>query len=118
MMQASGLRTSAGLAGALGVSPQAISNYRKRGAVPAYLIMKFSEKFEVSLDWLVRGKGFPAGGARPVPRLEVQEYLSGCLPLSPEELVYVGMMLVVFRRGNRLSAGAVKSAVEETYSRL
>lgn len=113
MMEASGLKTSLRLAEALGISPQAISNYRKRGVIPASLLIKFSEKFGVSLDWLVRGKGFPCGGLRPGSH---QECRSGCASVSPEELVYIGKMLALFRREDRVFAIAVKSAVEAFYT--
>ncbi len=115
MMQASGLKTGSSLAEALGVSPQAISNYRKRGAMPASLIIRFSEKFEVSLDWLVKGKGFPCGGARTDPYREAPDR-SICATASPEELVCIGRMLALFRREDRLFAIAVKSAIDVFYA--
>ncbi|MBW7957107.1 MAG: helix-turn-helix domain-containing protein [Deltaproteobacteria bacterium] len=114
MMQASGLKTGSSLAEALGVSPQAISNYRKRGAIPSSLVLKFSEKFEVSLDWLVKGNG----GPRVDPYRAAPDRHSVCAEASPEELVCIGKMLTIFRRENQVFAIAVKSAIEVFYAHI
>lgn len=43
------------LAGDLGISPQAVSNARTKGEVPADMILNFAEKHELSVDWLIYG---------------------------------------------------------------
>ena len=41
----------------LGVSPQAVSNARKKGKVPSDLILHFAEKSGATVEWLLTGKG-------------------------------------------------------------
>lgn len=43
------------LAKILGITPQAISNYKKKGELPSSLILKFAKKFDCSIDFLVKG---------------------------------------------------------------
>jgi len=43
------------LARLLGVTPQALSNYKKRGEMPSTLILKFAERTGTSVDELVKG---------------------------------------------------------------
>lgn len=104
MIEAGALRNSSGLARALGVTPQAISNYRKRGVFPAALIMKFAGRFGVSLDWLITGKGEPF-------RLDYRV----ASDLEPGEAVYINRMLFLFRKNDRTFSTAIKAAIDLFY---
>lgn len=53
MLRAGGLKNSSALARVLGVSPQGISNYKKQGKMPLKLVIRFSEIYDISLDWLL-----------------------------------------------------------------
>ena len=59
MKRAANLKNDSRVARTLGVTPQAISNYKKRGAIPADLILRFADLYGLSVDWLVTGEGEP-----------------------------------------------------------
>jgi len=106
MIEAGRLRNSSGLARALGVTPQAISNYRKRGVFPAALAMKFSERFGVSVDWLITGEGEPMRSGQGICRKE----------LESEDAVYIERMLVLLHKGDRTFSTALKTSINVFYS--
>jgi hypothetical protein len=49
-------KTDAALARALGVTPQSVSDARKKNKAPPAWAMVIAEKYQVSLDWLIFGK--------------------------------------------------------------
>ena len=51
--------SSSSLARSLGVSPQALSNYKKRGKLPSSLMLRFADENAVRYDWLIFGSGAP-----------------------------------------------------------
>lgn len=55
MREASSTKNDSGLAKVLDITPQALSNYKKRGQMPASLVIKLAEKYGCSLDWLFKG---------------------------------------------------------------
>ena len=57
MQQILGSDKDKDLAATLGISPQAVSNARKKGEVPADMVLTFAEKNKLSVDWLLTGKG-------------------------------------------------------------
>src|SRR3972149_7949930 len=57
MKWAGRLKNDSAVARALDITPQALSNYKKRGEMPSNLIIEFSERFGISIDWLVTGGG-------------------------------------------------------------
>ncbi len=57
MKQAGKLKNDSAVARVLGVTPQALSNYKKRGRMPTNLIIRFASLYELSVDWLLTGKG-------------------------------------------------------------
>ncbi len=111
MLKAGGLKNGSQLAKALGVSPQAVSNYKKRGELPASLIFKFAEAYSVSIDWLLTGVGNTVQRtelAKLAYAHETDEYYSIGKPecpssindlmmLTPDEIIYVGRLLKVLR---------------------
>src|SRR3990167_2976422 len=56
MLEAARLKNHSALAADLGVTPQALSNYKRRGDFPAGLVIDFAAKHGLSIDWLVTGK--------------------------------------------------------------
>ena len=64
MLKAGRLKNGSQLAKTLGVSPQAVSNYKKRGELPASLVFKFAEIYGVSIDWLINGVAEPGDSAK------------------------------------------------------
>ena len=57
MKQASGLQNESAIAKALDISPQAMSNFKNKGEIPADRIIQFAGKFKLSVDWLLTGEG-------------------------------------------------------------
>lgn len=64
MKAAAGLKNNSAVAASLGMTPQALSNYKKRGYVPSDLIVRFALKHNLSIDSLVFGPEGPAAVAR------------------------------------------------------
>ena len=57
MLAATSATTDAALAQAAGVSPQSVSDARRKGKVPLAWAVTIAEKYQVLLDWLVFGTG-------------------------------------------------------------
>ena len=57
LLQGAGLRRDSQLAELLGVSPQAVSQARRKGRIPDGWVLKIAEQFGLSTDWLFFGKG-------------------------------------------------------------
>lgn len=126
MLKAGRLKNGSQLARALGVSPQAVSNYKKRGELPASLIFKFAETYSVSIDWLLSGTGNvavqspePSKAAYAsesdehysVGKAECPTGINDLMMLSPDEIIYVGRLLRVLR-GPEKYVPAVKICID------
>ena len=59
---ASRSKTDAALAQAIGVTPQSISDARRKNKVPPAWAIAIAEKYQVSLDWLVFGREMESSG--------------------------------------------------------
>ncbi len=57
MLKAGNLKNSSEMARMLGLTPQAMSSYKRKGELSAGLIFKFAGICGVSIDWLLSGKG-------------------------------------------------------------
>ena len=64
LKEASGAKTGAALANALGVSHQAVYNAKKNRAVPPGWIINIAREYGVSIDWLTYGGGGVGGGVK------------------------------------------------------
>ena len=111
MRWAGKLKNDSAVARVLGVTPQALSNYKKRGTVPTDLVLKFAKIFGLSVDWLINGTGdiFRAGaeatqaGAKSYIQAAEETYKTGNSlgattdidQLNPDELIYMGKLLKV-----------------------
>ncbi len=131
MKQAAKLGNDSRLARALGVTPQAFSNYRKLGKVSSDMIVKFSEMYGVSVDWLLYGDSefygsFFGGLGTPLSAMEGTETygisrLSLSVGMNREESIYTRRLIKIIRECDestvavvRLSIDAFLEAMEQT----
>jgi transcriptional regulator with XRE-family HTH domain len=56
---ATGLRNTTAIAKKIGVTPQALSNYKKRELMPLGVVLQIAVKYGMSMDWLLSGQGNP-----------------------------------------------------------
>lgn len=63
LLQGAGLRRDSQLAELLGVSPQAVSQARRKGRIPDGWVLKVAEKFGLSTDWIFFGREPRQGNA-------------------------------------------------------
>lgn len=99
MLWAARLKNTSALALDLGVTPQALSNYKLRGQMPPELVIRFAEKHKLSIDWLIHGDDATYGVYQPTPSAP------GTLTtetLSPDELVAAGKLLKILRSSDAL----------------
>jgi hypothetical protein len=126
MRWAGKLKNDSAVARVLGVTPQALSNYKKRGEMPTDLVLKFAKLFGLSVDWLIHGVGemyrpgaeasekgmkdyvFAAEGATTYGQPKKLELAV----LSPVEIIYIGKLLKVLRGENKSNAAAIKHTVD------
>lgn len=59
MKSSVGISSDSDLSRLLEITPQAISNFKKKNEIPSDLVIQFADKFELSLDWLISGEGSP-----------------------------------------------------------
>lgn len=132
MLEAGRLRNYTELAKTLGLSPQAISNYRKKAQVSPKLVFKFAETYNVSIDWLLTGAGEMHVATSPQDRVcaialvERPPSKSKHGPalsrdhavLNTEEIVYVGKLLTILRCTESVAVPAVKSNIDALYDTL
>lgn len=59
MIEVGKFKNNSALARALGITPQAISNYKKRGELPADLVIIFARGYGISVDYLLGWKENP-----------------------------------------------------------
>ena len=58
LLSGAGLHRDAQLAALLGVSPQAVSQARRKRKIPEGWVVKVSQQCGLSMDWLMFGKSF------------------------------------------------------------
>lgn len=127
MRWAGKLKNDSAVARALGVTPQALSNYKKRGEMPTDLVLRFANIYGLSVDWLITGEGemYRAGGgggeyakSYMIAAEETAQYgkEGGRVPdigtLSADEIIYVGKLLKILRGPNKSTASAIKYSVD------
>jgi len=131
MRWAGKLKNDSAVARVLGVTPQALSNYKKRGEMPTDLVLRFAEIHSLSVDWLISGKGeMYRFGTGPEDYLIAAEESvgygqdlshKGCAffgTLDADEIILVGKLLKVLRcTDNNLSA-ALKCTLDTFLQRV
>ncbi|HHL40926.1 MAG TPA: helix-turn-helix domain-containing protein [Deltaproteobacteria bacterium] len=134
MRKAAKLKNDSAIARTLGITPQALSNYKKRGEIPADLVLKFADMFGLSVDWLLTGEGemyksnlasSKTGGAAYAAE-EAGSYgkttaeglakITECAALTPDEIIYVGKLLKILRGYNKSAVAAIKYSID-TFSK-
>ena len=124
-MKAAGkLKNDSAVARELGVTPQALSNYKKRGRMPMNLVLKFATIHSLSMDWLLTGEGKPyKGGFEGEGHLlameETKTYgkeelkkITSFAQLNADEIIYVGKLLKVLRSGSNPTVTAAKCSID------
>lgn len=106
------LKNDSAVARTVGVTPQALSNYKKRGKMPMNLVLKFATAYELSLDWLITGEGQIYKDGRKVddfeaPKAELKK-LMAYATLNPDEIINVGKLLKIMRGSERASIEAIE----------
>jgi hypothetical protein len=131
MRWAGKLKNDSAVARVLGVTPQALSNYKKRGEMPTDLVLKFANIYGLSVDWLITGDGemYKAGkttqvgpGGYMVAAEEGSTYGNearaslqgeiGPAAMSADEIIYVGKLLKLLRGPNKNTTAAIKYSVD------
>jgi hypothetical protein len=110
MKWAGRLKNDSAVARALDITPQALSNYKKRGEMPSNLIIEFSERFGISIDWLVTGVGEVY--RRAAAAEDGAPYSSKAESIDPEEIIYIGKLLKVIRADDKSHSSAIKNAID------
>lgn len=130
MLRAGKLKNWSELAKAVGLSPQAISNYKKKGEIPPRLIFKFAETYNISIDWLLTGLGEMSNAAGLLNRVcaialvetsvdrdnDSHYAATGYAVLNSEEVVYVGKLLTILRCSGSVAVPAIKSNIDAFYN--
>ncbi len=129
MRWAGKLKNDSAVARKLSVTPQALSNYKKRGEMPTDLVLRFAKIYGLSVDWLISGGGeMYRPGAEPT-ETGAQDYLGAAeegspygaglskrtldfTNLTPDEIIYVGKLLKILRGNNQSNASAIKFTVD------
>jgi hypothetical protein len=126
MRWAGKLKNDSAVARVLSVTPQALSNYKKRGEMPTDLVLKFAKLFGLSVDWLIHGVGEMYRPGAEASEKGMKDYVfaaEGTTPygqqqkidltiLTPDEIIYVGKLLKVLRGPNKSNAAAIKHTVD------
>jgi len=129
MRWAGKLKNDSAVARVLGVTPQALSNYKKRGEMPTDLVLRFANIYGLSVDWLISGDGemykaSAKGGDFKTYMIAAEETsaygkegkegyrMPDVAALSADEIIYVGKLLKILRGQNKSTAAAIKYSVD------
>ncbi len=131
MRWAGKLKNDSAVARVLGVTPQALSNYKKRGEMPTDLVLRFADIHGLSVDWLISGKGemYRLGADQDGYFMVAEEALAyggegmqkGCSffgVLDPDEIILVGKLLKVMRSNDENLSSALKCTIEAFCQRV
>ena len=128
MRWAGKLKNDSAVAKRLGVTPQALSNHKKRGEMPTDLVLKFSQMYGLSMDWLITGEGaaqkpgssskgltsYPVAGEETTPYTAAPEVAEApdLRALDPDEIICVGKLLKLLKGSNNSNKNAVKFTID------
>lgn len=132
MLMAGKLKNYSELARTVGLSPQAVSNYKKKDRIPSSLIFKFADTYNISIDWLLTGIGEMYSGTRSPDRVCTIALVektggkdnggfsaaAGHAVLDTEEIVYVGKLLTILRCARSMAAPSIKSNIDAFYKTI
>ena len=126
MRWAGKLKNNSATARVLGITPQALSNCKKRGEMPANLVIKFALIYGLSVDWLLTGNGeacgdkdgkdeFPFAEKSTSPYLtydrEFQRFFAKTYPFNPDEIIYLGKLLKILRTPDQSITFGIKCCI-------
>jgi hypothetical protein len=118
------LKNYSSVARSLDVTPQALSNYKKRGKIPSHLVIKFAMMHGLSIDWLLTGEGnsykegMEEGSAFFNAREDEREYgkkinkSMDFVILTSDEMIYVGKLVRLLRSSNKSTRAALKCSID------
>ncbi|MFQ5736198.1 MAG: helix-turn-helix domain-containing protein [Thermodesulfobacteriota bacterium] len=129
MRWAGKLKNDSAVARVLGVTPQALSNYKKRGEMPTDLVLRFANIYGLSVDWLISGEGEMYKASARGGEFERKTYMIAAeetphygreggygkpdvASLSADEIIYVGKLLKILRGPNKSTVTAIKYSVD------
>jgi len=129
MRWAGKLKNDSAVARVLGVTPQALSNYKKRGEMPTDLVLRFANIYGLSVDWLISGEGEMYKASARGGEFEKKTYMIAAeetphygrdggynkpdvASLSADEIIYVGKLLKILRNSNKSTVTAIKYSVD------
>jgi len=131
MRWAGKLKNDSAVARVLGVTPQALSNYKKRGEMPTDLVLRFAEIHSLSVDWLISGKGemYRFGSSPDGYLMAAEEAMAyggelsnkGCSffgTLDPDEIILIGKLLKILRSSDKNLSSALKCTVDTFLQRV
>lgn len=102
------LKNDSDVARVLGVTPQALSNCKKKGDMPSKLVMKFAHSYKISVDWLISGH-IQFNAEKKFEAFVVES-------LTMQEVEYIGKLLKIFRaRSESPIIDAVKHTLDALY---
>ncbi|MDO8302923.1 MAG: helix-turn-helix domain-containing protein [Sedimentisphaerales bacterium] len=102
------LKNDSDVARVLGVTPQALSNYKKKGDMPSKLVMKFAHAYKISVDWLISGH----------VTLNTEKKFEAFIveSLTEQEVEYIGKLLKILRaRSESPIIDVVKQTIDALY---
>ena len=118
------LKNDSAVARRLGVTPQALSNYKKRGELPTDLVLRFSDIFSLSIDWLIRGEGDifradyeppkDAPGIHP-GHVSTSSNSTDASPLTTEQLICIDKLLKILNDSDDAIVDALKLSIDSFY---
>lgn len=118
------LKNDSAIAKVLNITPQALSNYKKRSKMPTSLIIKFANIYNLSVDWLISGYGnvykptaendtliaaeITSEYGKPINEDEAKVLAS----FSSEEMIYIGKLLKILRGENESAITAIECNID------
>lgn len=107
------LKNNSAIARVLGVTPQALSNYKKRNSLPSKLVLKFASTYELFVDHLLLGYG-PIYKTEPNREKNSEAFMDNSF--SQQEIEYIGKLLIIFRKQNQCKIlNAMKHMIDALY---
>src|SRR3989304_3923850 len=116
--EAGKVKNESATARVLSVTPQALSNYKKRDRMPSHLVIKFASIYGLSVDWLLTGNAaYRVAEEGSVFRSRAMEDAAGMVSksmaaLTPEEMIYTAKVLQFMRNANKITVNALKGSVD------
>lgn len=107
------LKNDSAVAKIFGITPQALSNYKKRNAIPSKMVIKFAQIYNISVDWLITGERLIYKTSKAEACHEKKNEFNG---LSSQEIEYLGKVIKIFRgQSEGPIINAMKHVIDSLY---